>query len=308
MIIAFPKIFSIGTDYIRDVFKDGPVEVTEKIDGSQFAFGKIDGELVMRSKGKVLIRHAPEKMFMRACAYVESIEHLLPEGLAFYCEYLQTPRHNVLKYDRVPHNHLMLFGVRHVRGDSFLASAGSRAFLDYAERLGIEPVPHIGDIEIKNPVVLAELLDRESVLGGAKIEGFVVKNYNRQFLLGGQPMPLMAGKYVSEAFKEVHRSSWKGEHTGKGRLETFMDSFCTEARWHKAVQHLREAGKLINDPKDIGLLVKEVHRDLAEEEKEAIKNWLFLNFIGDINRAAVKGLPEWYKEQLFAKVFEEAEA
>ena len=306
MIIAFPKIFSIGTDYIRDVFKDGPVEVTEKIDGSQFAFGKIDGELVMRSKGKVLIRHAPEKMFMRACAYVESIEHLLPEGLAFYCEYLQAPRHNVLKYGRVPHNHLMLFGVRHVRGDSFLASAGSRAFLDYAERLDIEPVPHIGDIEIKNPVVLAELLDRESVLGGAKIEGFVVKNYNRQFLLGGQPMPLMAGKYVSEAFKEVHRSSWKGEHTGKGRLETFMDSFCTEARWHKAVQHLREAGKLINDPKDIGLLIKEVHRDIAEEEKEAIKNWLFLNFIGDINRAAVKGLPEWYKEQLFARVFEEA--
>ena len=28
----------------------------------------------------------------------------------------------------------------------------------------------------------------------------------------------------------------------------------------------------------------------------------------DINRAAVKGMPEWYKEQLFAKVFGEAEA
>jgi hypothetical protein len=51
MIKAFPKIFAIGQDYIKDIF-DGEVEVTEKIDGSQFVFGKLAGELYFRSKGK----------------------------------------------------------------------------------------------------------------------------------------------------------------------------------------------------------------------------------------------------------------
>lgn len=33
---AFPKIFSLGTNYIQDIFKE-EVEVTEKVDGSQRA-------------------------------------------------------------------------------------------------------------------------------------------------------------------------------------------------------------------------------------------------------------------------------
>ena len=49
MIKAFPKIFAIGQDYIKDIF-DGEVEVTEKIDGSQFVFGKLAGELYFEVK------------------------------------------------------------------------------------------------------------------------------------------------------------------------------------------------------------------------------------------------------------------
>jgi len=49
LINAFPKIFAIGTDYISNIFDD-EVEITEKIDGSQFAFGKVNGELFMRIK------------------------------------------------------------------------------------------------------------------------------------------------------------------------------------------------------------------------------------------------------------------
>lgn len=53
MIKAFPKIFAIGTDYIKDIFSE-TVEVSEKIDGSQFGFGKINGDVFMRSKGAQL--------------------------------------------------------------------------------------------------------------------------------------------------------------------------------------------------------------------------------------------------------------
>ena len=45
---AFPKIFTIGQDYISDLFKDD-VEVTEKVDGSQWVFGKVGGDLLRRS-------------------------------------------------------------------------------------------------------------------------------------------------------------------------------------------------------------------------------------------------------------------
>lgn len=46
MIRAFPKIFAIGQRYISDIFKD-EVEISEKIDGSQFCFGKIGGQVHM---------------------------------------------------------------------------------------------------------------------------------------------------------------------------------------------------------------------------------------------------------------------
>ena len=32
MLTAFPKIFAIGTDYIKDIFEE-EVEITEKLDG-----------------------------------------------------------------------------------------------------------------------------------------------------------------------------------------------------------------------------------------------------------------------------------
>ena len=41
----------MGDKQISDLF-DGEVEITEKLDGSQFGFGRVDGELVIRSKGR----------------------------------------------------------------------------------------------------------------------------------------------------------------------------------------------------------------------------------------------------------------
>ena len=109
MIGAFPKIFAIGSDYICDIFKE-EVEITEKVDGSQFCFGKLDGETFMRSKGKQQFVESPDKMFKEGVDYIWSIQERIPEGMAFYCEYLKKPKHNVLAYDRVPKNNLILSG------------------------------------------------------------------------------------------------------------------------------------------------------------------------------------------------------
>lgn len=292
MIKAFPKIFAIGDVHIENIFH-GPVEITEKVDGSQFVFGKVDNELQMRSKGKEIFIDAPEKMFQEAVDFVVSIYNYLPNNVIFYSEYLKKPKHNVIKYDRIPHNHLAVFGVEfsgHFRQCS--------KFQEVAKDIGLETVPVVYSGVISEAKEIFGMIERESFLGGANIEGIVVKNYAQELMIGGTVLGIASGKYVSEKFKEVHGNQWKKTHTGRGKWEVFLDSFRTEARWQKAVQHLRDNGQLENTPRDIGGLIKEVQRDITDEEEDNIKEFLWNNFGKDVLRHSIRGLPEWYKEQL----------
>lgn len=300
MIHAFPKIFALGQPYIKTIFAN-EVEITEKVDGSQFVFGKINGELLMRSKGQQIFPENPQRMFREAVDYVISIQDKIKDNCIFYCEYLQKPKHNILAYDRVPKNYLALFAVFHTNDQSW--ANYSYMYEYYSAVLDIDAVPLLGHMHVDNfsTSILDTLLDRESFLGGAKIEGFVVKNYHQPFLLGGQPIPLMAGKYVSEAFKEKHKGTWKGEHTNQGRWDKFKEVFRTEPRWHKAIQHLRDSGLLTESPKDIGNLIKEIHNDIAEEEQGNVKEFLWEYFGQELLRHSVKGFPEFYKRYLVEK-------
>ncbi|MBU1067343.1 RNA ligase family protein, partial [Patescibacteria group bacterium] len=119
MIKAYPKIFTIGQDYIKDIFNED-VEVTEKIDGSQFCFGRVNGELCCRSKGKQIFFDAPEKMFNEAVEFVIKNGDKINDNTVFYCEYLKKPHHNALNYERIPQNHLALFGISTI-GDKFVS-------------------------------------------------------------------------------------------------------------------------------------------------------------------------------------------
>lgn len=297
---SFPKIFAIGTDYISGIFEN-EVEITEKIDGSQFDFGKIGGELYMRSKGVMIFPDAIPAMFAGAGEYAQSIVDKIPDNTVFYCEHLNKPHHNTLTYGRVPTNGLILFGVSDHTG-KFISAY--EELLGYAQLIGIECVPLVYKGKIDTPDGLKDLLDRESVLGGTKIEGIVVKNYAKPFLLGGQAIPLMAGKFVSEEFKEVHADSWKAEHSTRGKWDSFKDGYRIEARWEKAVQHLRDSGVLTNSPQDIGKLLSEVKRDITEEEQDTIKEFLWREFGDELLRHSTGGLPEWYKEKLLNRAFE----
>jgi hypothetical protein len=269
---------------------------------SQIAFGLINNMLHIRSKGSKLYQDNPEKMFKEGIDYIASIQGLLPEGIVFYGEYLKKPKHNTLVYSRVPRNHIILFGAKSFGKDLYLPN-----FQEYAEVLNLEVVP-VARVNITSPDDLKAFMDLDSVLGGTKREGVVVKNYGRKFLLGGQPMPMMCGKFVSEQFKEVHKNRWGKEETGKGRFETFCESFHTEARWQKAVQHLAEKGELENSPRDIGKLMKEINIDIEEEEKADVMEYLWNEYKRDIFRAATRGAAEWYKTQLLNRSFSKEES
>jgi len=301
MLKAFPKIFAIGTDYISTIFDSPAVEITEKIDGSQFVFGKIDNELFARSKGAQLFFDNPTKMFTVGTDYIQSIEDKIPNNTVFYCEYLNSPHHNTLEYSRVPKNNLILFGISEETGTRFIDNY--EELKKYADKLNIETVPLIFKGKIDNQEVFLEMLEKESILGKSKIEGVVAKNYYQPFLLGGQPIPVMAGKYVSEEFKEVHRKNWKNKKTTGGKWQTFKDSYKTEARWDKSIQHLAEKDDLDNSPKDIGKLIKEIQRDITEEEIDNIKKFLWNEFGKELLRYSTKGFPEFYKKKLLKRSF-----
>lgn len=294
MVHSFPKIFTLGQTYIKDIL-DGEVEITEKIDGSQFVFGKIDNKLHIRSKGASLYVDSPEKMFSNGISFVSEKENILPDNTIFYCEYLRVARHNILHYKTVPKNHLILFGVYLSKSDTWISVYNELE--SYSKILDIDVVPllHNGVFNIEK---VDQLLKTESILGGADIEGFVVKNYKKAFLLGGQPIPLMAGKYVTENFKEKHKENWGKEHSSKGKWEIYKQSFKTEARWLKSIQRLKEVGKLECSPRDIGNLIKEIQNDVVEEYKEDIKEFLWKEFGGEIIRISTHGFPEFYKRYL----------
>ena len=147
-------------------------------------------------------------------------------------------------------------------------------------------------------------LERDSILGGTKIEGVVIKNYE---LFTMEKKPAM-GKYVSEAFKEVHNKDWKERNpTGKDFVLALTEKYKTEARWNKAILHLTEAGQLEHSPKDIGLLMREVPADVLKECEDEIKEALFGHFWQYIQRGITSGLPEWYKDELAKSAFGKAD-
>jgi len=291
---SFPKILHIGDKQILDLFET-EVEITEKLDGSQFGFGKVNGELVVRSKGREIDQNNLDKLFTDGYEYVQSIEDRLPDDLFFYGEYLQKPRHSTLAYDRIPTNHIALFGVYNRQTHEFLTYDH---ITWWAGKLDVDAVPLLFRGIISQSEILKFVEDTVSYLGGQKIEGIVVKAYKPWMFLGSIPLSVMSGKYVTEAFKEVHVKDWSKLNTGKGKFDVLKEQYKTEARWHKAIQHLRDNGELTGTPKDIGALLKEVRVDIETEEKENIKDALYSIYKEDILRYSVFGLADWYKKQL----------
>lgn len=301
------KIFTIGDKYTEGIF-DGPVSITEKVDGSQVNFGynEKDGLWIL-SKGSTCHLGDNNKLFHPAVEHIHKLHaaRKLPAGWSFHGETLHAPRQNTLVYNRVPKNHIALYGVAAPDGSQIhMGKTGPlKPLPEWAEYLDIEVVPEFFTGVINPAEVLKKLeewLDRESFLGGQKIEGVVIKNYAKECFIGGQLLPLMQAKFVSEAFKEKHKVAWP--ENNKSPLVAIGDMVRTPARWHKAIQKLVENGTIEYHPRDIGAILKNLHLDVEEEDKEDIKEQLYKAFSKDIKRAAVRGLPEAYKVWLVERM------
>lgn len=288
---SYTKIMTIGSTGTERALI-GEVSVQEKADGSMIRWGKTeDGEIVFASHHQPVYLPECPKWLRPFVNHVLSMDTAdVPNDTYFYGEYFEHPKQNTLAYGRIPQNHVMLF-------DCFQDGKWcSRAMLaEWAAYWQIDLVPELyhGETTVEQ---LRGLLTTPSYLGKEIVEGVVVKNYGELVTIAGQVFPLFV-KMVRADFQERNKTEW-AKQSGKSKLEELMESYRTEARWRKAIQHLQERGELLGEPKDIGPLMKEITVDLEAEEAETIKKELYELYRKDIIRTAQKGAAEWYKNYL----------
>lgn len=288
-ISSYGKIESL-TFRNMDVFNDDII-IQEKVDGSQISFGIIDNELIVRSKGQ-LINKDKAGMFSKAINYLFSIRELLEKNIIYRGEYLQKEKHNVLAYDRIPNNNIMLFDIEDLKRNSL----SKEEKLRLAKQANLEFVltlfeGQINQDEIKNKI--SELFKIPSILG-SRIEGIVIKNYNMMDKNG----KYTCVKYVSDEFKEKHNRK-KVKMNNKNDISgEIASSLKTEIRYLKAVIHLKEIDNLKFSNEDIGSLLKEIHKDIEDEEQDFIKDLLYEHYIKGIKKDVAAGFVNWYKQYL----------
>lgn len=292
----YSSIFNLGHKNVETLF-NSEVLIEEKIDGSQINFGIYETEgLIIKSKGAILYPPVNDKLFKAASEYIISIQHLLPLNWTFRGEVLFREHHNTIAYGRVPRHNVMIFDID--RGDQNYVSYAEKCL--EAARLDLEVVPSFFKGKVTDINQLKEFFEKDSYLGGSKIEGFVIKAYD-QFSLDKK---VLMGKWVSEKFKEEHKSEWKKSNPGKGDVvQNIVLMYKTEATWNKAIQHFRDDGKLTNSPQDIGPLLKEIGQDVLKERAEEIKEELFKQAWPQINRGITGGFPQYYKNYLAEQQF-----
>jgi len=292
MIRRWPKVFTIGDRHTERLFY-GPVSISEKVDGSQLNVAKCSAQgLTFLTKGSTTYLNDGNKLFQPAVRHFHSVEDRLQTDWTYHGETLCSPRHNTLKYGRVPLNHFALYGVSLPDGSQVSSHEELKRI---AVELDVDVAPEIfsGVVDKVTDEFLTGLLNRVSYLGEEHIEGFVVKRYDEEIIVGGQVLPLIQGKFVSSQFKERHKVAWPTNN--KSPLVAIGEMVRTKARWEKVIQRLKDNGEFEQHPRDIGKCLKYLHKDIDEEDKEEIKEALYKAFSKDLKRAATRNFPEAYK-------------
>lgn len=306
---SYPKVFNLGHPSAAAVFFGG-YYVEEKLDGSQFSFGEnSDGELHVRSKGAVIDIDNPPNLFRDAVATAVDLHKkgLLTPGYTFRCEAFQSPKHNTLAYARKPDHGLVVFDIEADYGKRFLDPHNKYLV---SHHLGLESVqtfrpgidyhawhPHTG---APTEAMIDALLHQESMLGTAKVEGVVFKNYTQPSAYGPVAFPVTFVKYVNPAFRELNATNQKTNWStaNKDVVDVVLERFNLEAIWSKAIQHLGDEGKLLHAPEDIGPLLREINTDFEGENRAVIEAALYSKFRDKVMKGVTSGFPQWYKARI----------
>jgi hypothetical protein len=309
MSYKYPSIDHINFESNRKWNSDSDEEkdnyryyIQEKIDGSQITFMKENNKLIFFNKGKKITDD--NKVFRKAIIMLNNNRYLIDninENYIYHGEAVCNIQHNVAKYNRTPKYYFILYDIVDKTTTKYI---NPNIVTNEAVRLGLEMVPILyynEDPNISPYEKCKELMNDiesdklTSILGGQP-EGIVLKHHN--FINKGKSVSTKQ-KYVSDQFKESHKmKKIIIKRSEKEFIEELGLLYATNARFHKAYQHLRDANELQNDKNDIFKLINELDKDLEKEYIDEIKNYLWCEFSGKINDYSRTGFKLWYEQLL----------
>lgn len=291
--------------------------VQEKIDGSQLTVIANTDYTFIDSKSQPLLFYNKgglvsytNKIFLPAMGMLSDLarsaeaKHAFNPDLAYHGEAVCTRRHNVIKYDRTPRFYFIMYDITKADG-TYLSPAEMRS---EAVRIGLETVPMLTPVnmdpkvspyqtcqELINGIVAGTI---KSSLGGVP-EGVVLKHH--AFLSDKGKTVATKLKYVTPAFREAHEIKNKREQaTPDSAVQNVGAAYSLPARYHKAVQHMRDAGKLKYGEIDLVKLKEELDDDLERECNHEVMAYLWAELAPHVKRASRTSFDEWYKGYLAA--------
>ena len=300
---AYPSIATLNIKSTRSWLEGDNYKyyIEEKIDGSQLSIiVDNDGKLSFYNKNK---RAGTNNSFEKAITMLSfkyDGKNILNPNYIYHGESVCRIKHNVCAYERTPKNYFILY-------DIFDNTLNEYVSLDVkrleAERVGFELVqilyqntdPNQNPYEICNKLINdIENEEIKSVLGGT-IEGIVLKHH--AFIEKDKCVSSKL-KLVTTNFKERHTVKQpKAELSADEFLTSLGNSFCTEARFHKAYQHLVESNSINpesirNSDKD--KIIMELNSDFDKEYKGELKELLYTEFSPLLKKLAREGAGNWY--------------
>jgi len=286
IIESYYRIRTVEDKFAKLVF-DYPVIIEEKVDGSQISFMVDENKkLWIKSKSVMFDEDANFKSFSSAISELKKLKDGMVINAVYRGEYLQKTKHNVIKYDRIPDHNIVGYDIS-IDGKYVPYAIKNQMFRD----IGLETVPLLFMGET-NREEAEKLLVRDSFLGGSKIEGIVIKHRS--------DARDVVAKLVSDQFKERTKLRVRPRLGTNDLIQEIGNTYRNEARWNKAIAHLRDEDQLSGSMTDIGLLIRAVNLDVLEECGEEIKDLLFKQYWKTISKQITNGLPDWYKEKLEA--------
>ena len=173
----YPKVLHVGTPLVETIFNE-EVEISEKVDGSQCRIHLTEDFVMVGSKNQI---PADNNMFSIAHEQGERIYEdtdweSFGVDVTLFCEFMKSPKHNTIKYDRVPKNHLYLFGA--LIDDVHMKT---QELYEIADVIEIDRPNIMYEGMIESAKELEAFMTHESYLGGSMVEGVVIKNYSRTY-------------------------------------------------------------------------------------------------------------------------------
>lgn len=167
-----------------------------------------------------------------------------------------------------------------------------------AERVGLEVVPVLAKgnsgssfDEATKLIALIEAGELKSYLGG-KPEGVVLKYQN------APDAQNRSYKLVSKEYQESKSlDSLRTSSDPAAFLKQLGGMFAQQARYHKALQHMREANQLQSKEADKQNYIAELDSDFDKEYKKLVEKLLWVEFSSTIKKYAREGSMNYYEEQ-----------